>query len=400
MTNLIIGLVLVVVCAGLSWFAAPWLHNRGFKQPIAFDPEAETALIEACWSRPGRVGYLDELSSEYFAVRFYQHIWSSFTTATDEMIGDDLVKKLRSKETKPNEKDDLAKQADAIVQENQDTWRKLVYSSLKENDLATKTLDAVDLSVWVDEEKDPKVMDAAVTVYSNGEDRLHLSGPWPIIATDNPNSLDRENPPIMRGSLDMSSKRRVVVTAASAVAAFFLPYAASWAGFTGLSLALALGALLVLLVTTVAVAWIDADTFSIDMPIWAVGTVLAWALAILACFVADVASRAWTGVVVVLVVGIIFEVIARAYKWIRGIEGQGFGDTLIIIGTVGVPTALTGSIYVAYWSIMAGFIIAIVAWSTLAIRGKAGRQTYFAFGPWLAAGWVVGLMITYMYVKI
>ena len=70
---------------------------------------------------------------------------------------------------------------------------------------------------------------------------------------------------------------------------------------------------------------------------------------------------------------------------------QGAGDTWIVLVTAGVPAALTGSWQVGLYGMLAGCLLTIAFWSVQRMRGLATAETAMAFGPYLAAGWVISL---------
>jgi prepilin signal peptidase PulO-like enzyme (type II secretory pathway) len=143
---------------------------------------------------------------------------------------------------------------------------------------------------------------------------------------------------------------------------------------------------------SIIVSVVDLETMYIDLKIWAIGTGVSWILAIVACLMMGFTLNIWYGLAMVVAVAVLFEGTNFVYSVVRGHPGQGFGDTLIIVGTVGVPVAITGALIVGYYSVMGALLAALAGWAVGKVFGKTGKDIPFAFGPWLAAGWVIALI--------
>jgi leader peptidase (prepilin peptidase)/N-methyltransferase len=88
----------------------------------------------------------------------------------------------------------------------------------------------------------------------------------------------------------------------------------------------------------------------------------------------------------------IFEVINLIYKRLRGSDGMGMGDTMIILGTIGVPTAISGAWQMGYRITMLSFLLGIVGWLYNKVKNNATKEEPFAFGPYLAVGWMLAVV--------
>lgn len=74
------------------------------------------------------------------------------------------------------------------------------------------------------------------------------------------------------------------------------------------------------------------------------------------------------------------------YKLIRKRDGLGYGDGLLVLVSVGVPAALTGTWIVPLYGLYAGFVLASI-WGVAATRDSGqGGAAEFALGPYLMAG--------------
>src|SRR5690606_18423526 len=121
----------------------------------------------------------------------------------------------------------------------------------------------------------------------------------------------------------------------------------------------------------------------IDVPVWAAGTAVAWVAAAASAVAAGDPARLLAGVMMVVVVGVGMEGMNLLYRLRRGTDGQGFGDTLLIIATVGVPPVLAADYRVGFWSVFAGLVVGVLGWSAARLAGRVHRSEPFAFGPWL-----------------
>jgi prepilin signal peptidase PulO-like enzyme (type II secretory pathway) len=134
-------------------------------------------------------------------------------------------------------------------------------------------------------------------------------------------------------------------------------------------------------------ALVDWDTFYLDTPTFWPLTLLAWCGAVAAAFADGAPSRVLAGVAICAGGAIVFVGSNLVYFLVRGVNGMGFGDTLILFATAGVPTALTGSWQLGYMAIIGSMLIGIVGWLLLRLAGRVTRESRFAFGPYLAIGW-------------
>jgi prepilin signal peptidase PulO-like enzyme (type II secretory pathway) len=136
-------------------------------------------------------------------------------------------------------------------------------------------------------------------------------------------------------------------------------------------------------------ATIDHDTLLVDSRTVVVGTLAGWGLLAVAAAAGEIS---WSKMVLAAVVTVgwvvIFEIINAAYKLLRHIDGIGFGDALLLPVCIGVPTAVSGSVWVGGYAVIAAFALAGVVTLPLVMLKRRSRTDPFALGPFLAVGWV------------
>jgi leader peptidase (prepilin peptidase)/N-methyltransferase len=139
----------------------------------------------------------------------------------------------------------------------------------------------------------------------------------------------------------------------------------------------------------VILALVDIDAYVIDMPTfawWLTGSVTAAAAA---AITAGEPQQLWAGAGALAVVAL-YETLAYTMSKLRGVT-QGFGDTLLVLGTAGVPAILTGRWETAIESAVAAGIVSLCWYTYLYSRGKATRTTPIPYAPFLITGAVIAL---------
>lgn len=151
--------------------------------------------------------------------------------------------------------------------------------------------------------------------------------------------------------------------------------------------------LLMLLFFSIEWAIVDIMTMYLDDLFFKVGVISSWLPIVIYSITNDSYKGLIVGGIVTAIIMLFMETVNRIYKTLRGMDGMGFGDTLIIIGTVGVPVSILGDWVMGYKIIMYSFIFGIIG--SLLIRKilnlKSGEP--FAFGPFLAVGWIISLVL-------
>jgi prepilin signal peptidase PulO-like enzyme (type II secretory pathway) len=157
------------------------------------------------------------------------------------------------------------------------------------------------------------------------------------------------------------------------------------------TLAILFGIAALLVLSTASLLWalVDLDTMYLDTPTFWPGAILAWGLAIGAAVADYDPGRLLPGIIIAVGGAIVFELANLGYRIVRGTDGMGGGDTLILLATAGVPAALFGSWTVGYYAALGSMILGVIGWVSLFIAGKVQRHSPFAFGPYLALGWLL-----------
>lgn len=385
--------VAAVVAAVLAALASiplvSFAARRTLKQPVALALESEEVLLAGVLGDLRRWPYVAQVRATDFAAAHHHDIWEALVRALGEngVVGENA------------DADDCARIGDHLAPlrgEVLDQVRHLLAtaSSQPTHNLArleelvvgralpaaaTASRDALDVAT----------VTAAEEVIACGNDRNRLSGSGLVVPTANSNSTSTDDPPLARAATPTTLLRRAVTATVCATGAALIPGWLTVFPVTGAAWVFALIALVALGAMSVAVSLVDLDTLYIDVPVWAAGTALAWAAASAAAVAAGDPGRILAGVMMVAIIGISLEGTNLLFRLVRGIDGQGFGDTLLIFATVGVPPVLAADYRVGFWSVFAGLVVGGLGWFAARLVGRLDRNEPFAFGPWLSVGWVV-----------
>ena len=185
-----------------------------------------------------------------------------------------------------------------------------------------------------------------------------------------------------------SRSRLVLSCLAGAAATLLLTIATQHIMLTSPPQLLAIAATLVLVFTCISLSCTDFDTYYLDTKSFWPLTALAWGLTALAQVYNHSPHRLLAGVTVVIFVAVLYESIAIGSSILRGVR-QGVGDTMIILLTIGVTGALTGSWQIGLYSSILGGFSGIIEWVYRHRTKDASRKTPVAFGPHLCVGWVL-----------
>lgn len=380
----IIAAVLTVVAAALGAVLVPYAARRSVAQPLALAVEDEVRVLIGVLSDLRRLPYLVSLAPEDFAAAANSRIWATLLS----VCAPDLAEL-------PDEQTDAqcAKVGAALV-ERADEIHAAVHQMLSSgiharNDLARLAhLSALSAT---HAPTDEETVSAAEVVLVTGTDRNKFAGSATIAAGIDPDSIDPSSPPLRRVLGAPTTRLRRVLTAAVAGAGGSVVYGlAAAGGYTGASLWLAVAALGALLVGSIVISLVDIDTLYIDLRSFIATAAASWLLTVAAVGVSGQWTRLIPGVVMVAATAVVLEVANRVHRLLRGMDGVGFGDTIILIATVGIPPVLGGYWVLGFASVMAGMAAAVIGFVVAAISGKASRRSPFALGPYLCAGWALG----------
>jgi prepilin signal peptidase PulO-like enzyme (type II secretory pathway) len=201
--------------------------------------------------------------------------------------------------------------------------------------------------------------------------------------------------PLRRDYVAPTQNSILITMVAVAVGLFAAPYLIGSMGLGVSASLLGLGALWAVILSGVVVSQVDLATMYVDYKVFGWAVIASWGLCAVAALVESNPHRLLAGVVIVLATAGMFEGLNFLFKLIRGVSGMGFGDTLILIVTGGVPAALTGSWSLGMYCVIGGLFTGIFAWLCTCVYGLTGqgvrvtRTTPFAFGPYLEIGWVL-----------
>lgn len=214
-------------------------------------------------------------------------------------------------------------------------------------------------------------------------DRESFEGALPVVrSSSEERPLRFENRPVSRQRFVFSALWMLISVLVSSVAA---------SGNFGLA------ALMAVAGYGLSVTLVDHDTLFIDYPTFAVGTAASWGLVLLAVQQGELASdNAVMGLIVTAGWILTYKTIDIVLRIVRGVNGLGGGDLLIMISTTGVPVAVTGSLTLGIYAMLATGLLAIAfAIGRKVFTGRSHRDA-FALGPFLSAGWLVAYPVLHI----
>lgn len=370
MTLQALSLVLFGFGLVLGVLAAKFIARRSAAQPIGMDPEKEASLLGVVLRQQGLYPAVAELEPEMFVLEPHQRIWAAVKAEVLKAAGADL----QARDEK--ELAALAEQVPADLAER-------VISTLEAADARLAT----DLAAREESKTTSlkRALKLGAVVLDGHVDRTKLAGIAPIVPGG------PGEPPLVRRYVQPGWKRTLATMLGLAIGFGAAPclILERTEIESGLAQWLAIAALVVLTFVSVVVAFVDWDTFYIEVPTFWTGTLVAWGLTVAAQFLDGAPGRLLVGLGVVLGLAVFFEVTTAVHSKLRGTMKQGFGDTQILAATAGIPAALAGSVTLGIWAMLAGSMLAILGWVVLAAQKKVTKDSPFAFGPYLALGWIL-----------
>jgi leader peptidase (prepilin peptidase)/N-methyltransferase len=382
-----VPLVAVLLLAGglAGPFLARFASHRTVAMPLDMELEAETDTLVAVLDQLHRLPYLTSLKPSDFAAGSHARIWEAMLACAPEV------------QAMPEDVSEAeCAERGRMLQAREEEFYAQVHALLGQGPApVTDQARFVDLVNRGPERKldDAKAVEAAQRVLDAGNGRNRLAGTGLVLPTATPDSASPASPPLQRVHVPPSRARVVATCAAAAVGAGLIPALVATTGMTGVAAVAAGLALLSLVLFSVVISLVDLDTFTIDLHTFVVTTAAGWVLAVVAAGVSGNWSRLLSGLAVVAGAALFFELGNKAYKLVRGHDGQGMGDTLIVLATAGIPAALTGSWILGFYGVFAGCVLGALGWTVGALRGKLTRHSPFAFGPYLAAGWFAAWLL-------
>jgi len=384
-TELYVNVALSILFAGLGLFftkrVAFWISLRSSMQPVSFSLEGERELLHSIIRSPVLYPAVGELEPSEFAIGVYSRVWGELKAVMAEVklvedisqwkeLGGFLDIDLKGKIAERLFNSSIGVSGDVEDIEAYEGY-KFVDSLVIEGPERSNEQDVYSL------------LRKAEDIHEAHLDRTKFNGGSVITTAE---GLYKE--PLRRAVQPRASRVRVVGLALM----IFLgsaPFFASFYSF-GYGWFFATLAMLALGFMSVVVSFVDQDTMYLDMPVFGYGVATAWLFAILAAVTSGEASRLLAGLFVVIPLFIVFEVTNFLFQKVKGMAGMGFGDTLLLIGTSGIPAAISGSYLLGIHCLIAGLLSGIFVWVVKRVKGEITRESPFAFGPYLAIGWILG----------
>lgn len=369
MSTYLFGALLALAGLLLGPVITKYAAKRTTKQPVSIDLEAEKDTLASVLQRPQNYVFVAQLEPDSFVQREHKRIWTLIQEANSETRVPD-----------PDAKDEEFIQASKEISDN-------ALEGIKASLLADEALIVEELLYRETGLDYKELLGRASIVYDYAADRGRFGGAAPMEAggSGEPLLVRRYNRP--------SFKRNAFISSLLAVTGAIVPVMVSRT-FTDNGAGWVLGGLALFALAAFSAVWalVDYDTMYLDMPSFYIGGGISWIFAIAASLSAHNPGRLLQGLYIVLGTAIVFEVGSFLYKKARGQYGMGGGDTYIVIATAGVPAAIAGSFIVGYYAVLASMVTAILGWLVLRIMRKVTSETPFAFGPYLALGWIVGFI--------
>jgi hypothetical protein len=340
--------------------------KRATRQPVDFDIAAEQDLLRWIIHSPADIVRVQDLEAEHFASTDHVTLWNTIRTFCAAVPRVDI-------------------DADEItIAEAGSFAPKDLHQLLTSQH--PHLLAAFDNAV-----ERERGMQAAQYIYDTGRDRIMYPGNSPIVRGDVGEA------PLVRRYVAPRIGRHLIAALLTAAAGAISPLLAAQLWPTGLPYLLALAALVCLTVGSVIWALVDQDTMMIDLETFFPLAGVAWVLTLIADIVGGEPLRALSGFLLSLGIAAFFLIINRLYRRFKqattgvAVDGMGGGDSWLVIATAGVPAALAGEANLWYLCAMSGMVAAITVWLVRwPTPWRISRTTPFAFGPYLALGWILG----------
>jgi prepilin signal peptidase PulO-like enzyme (type II secretory pathway) len=346
-----------VIGAALAVPVAKYTARRSAAQPVTFDVPAEKAILAAVLADPDLYPAVIDLTPDAFAVRQHARLWEA-------------IQQTAAGAPRARDKEHLAELA------GQTPELSGVPAGLAMVGYASTLSEHVPAGL-------DELLVAGASVLAAHEDRSRFNGKSPIV--EHPGDVT----PLVRKVLAPTRFRTgftaVLLGLFSAASPLLIAYGTD---LTGPAAVLAGLAVAVLGVVSVVVALVDIDTMYVDLPTFWYGSAASAGLAVTALAVNGTISQALAGVWAIAGIFFYVEVLLRGYAKLRGLPMQGGGDTQILVATAGIPAALTGNLLLGIGVLLAASVLALVVVGFQRIRGRHDTDQPFAFGPYLALGWL------------
>lgn len=356
-------------------------RRRVVAQPLGAHLAEERRVVAHVLASPGTYVYVHQLRSEHFVDAHLGAIWACITEANDgislpETSSDDDTAYEILSNLERSVPADLAAKVGEHLTRNGDTVTAATLRSLLD--------DAPDGAAA----PSPKeLVREASKIYNAGIDRAEYAGSARIERTG-----DQQRP--LRRVASRTSPLRAVISAGILATGGYVAERVSSLEATGAARVAIAAALVLLTVGSVIWTLVDLETMYVDTKSFYALAGASWSAVLLAAVLADTLARAVTGLLVVGGIVVFIETVNQVYRRIRGRDGMGMGDYLLVLATIGVPVGITGDLLLGQVILIASLLAGIAGWAfTRLTRPGFSRETPYAFGPYLASGWLLGLLV-------
>jgi hypothetical protein len=335
--------------------------QRSSRMPVDYNFEYESDFLAWIIQQPENIVRVLDVEDQYFAYMEHVALWGAIK---------DRCKSL------PRLPDDASEEDIASAS-----------LGIPENLIDSLSLDFKSLILTLQSRvlADGVGMEAAGYVFYTGKDRLLYPGTSPI------ERGGLGEPPLLRRYAPPSNFRYLMTSIFTSAGAAVTPLLAYSLWPSGPAYLLSIAALTTLTVGSVLWALVDYDTMLLDNISFYIFAGLAWLLTLAADIVGGEPIRAVQGFTLSFAIAVLFIVMNYLYKLIRKMDGMGSGDSFLVVATAGVPSGLAGQLNLWYLCAMGGMVVAILAFLfRYPTRYRISKETPFAFGPYLALGWIIG----------
>lgn len=372
------GFLLAAVLALCTPLVIAVARRRVIAQPLDVHLAEERRVVAHVLNSPGRYVYVHQLHAEHFVDTDLGAIWSRIAGASagialPEAPSDERAAYALLETVEAAIPHDLARRvADGLEHDGNVAATAVLQELLTPT--GEETLSREDLVA------------SASKIYNAGVDRGEYAGSARIERTGDPSR------PLRRVASRTSPLRTTITFLLLAVGGYVAERIAVREA-EGAARVVIAAAIALLTIGSVIWTLVDLETMYVDTASFYVLAGISWAGVFLAALLQDTLVRALTGLLVVGgIVGFI-EVVNQVYRRIRGRDGMGMGDYLLVLATIGVPVGITGSLFLGQVILIVSLLAGIVGWVfTRLTRPGFTRETPYAFGPYLACGWLLGTL--------